>query len=101
MEQRKGKKQKALLAASLGEKKDTTRSSIEQFANRLEIEHPAGLREATTLHRTSKEGAKSIAADEKMPISQTWYHSMKIKKKTFVFFTIVVCFDVINSVNKY
>jgi hypothetical protein len=44
-------------------KRDDTVSN-ERIVNRLEIEHPAGLRQATTLHRTCKEAAKSIT-DEK------------------------------------
>jgi hypothetical protein len=50
-------------ACSVGEKNHDTVSN-ERIVNRLEIEHPAGLRQATTLHRTCKEAAKSIT-DEK------------------------------------
>jgi hypothetical protein len=66
-------------ACSVGEK--SRHGHKQRIANRLETEHPAGLREATTLHRTCNEAAKSIAADKKLLTSQAWTHKRKWPNK--------------------
>jgi hypothetical protein len=59
--------QKLLIVTLL--KKHTSMTN-KWIANRLEMGHPAGMRKAKALYRTSKEGAKSIAAYEKIVTSK-------------------------------